>query len=215
MKEREREIKKKNLALVAYFLHLGACSLPTCYLLSTNNYIAYKQQILFFIFLEVENWRSRRHGHVLVRDYFVFHSCLFWLYFHMVVGVQLLSHVKFFAFPWPLACQASLPFTISLSLLKLMSIEMLMPSRYILCHLLLLLPSIFPSIRVFSYESAFHVTEPKFWSFSFSISPSNEYSEFISFRTYWLYLLLSKGLLRVFCNTTVQKHQLFGALPSL
>ena len=194
--EGERD-KKRNLALVAYFLHLGACSLPTCYLLSTNNYIAYKQQILFFIFLEVENWRSRWHGHVLVRDYFVFHSCLFWLYFHTVVGVQLLNHVKFFAFPWPVACQASLPFTISLSLLKLMSIEMVMPSRHIiLCHLLLLLSSIFPSIRDFSYESAFHITGPKFWSFSFSISPSNEYSEFISFRTYWLYLLVVQGTLK-------------------
>ena len=99
----------------------------------------------------------------------------------------------------------------SWSLLKLMSIESMMPSNHlILCHLLLLLPSIFPSIRVFSNESALRIRWPKYWSFSFSISPSNEYSGLISFKMDWLDFLQSKGLSRVFSNTTVQKHQFFN-----
>ena len=92
--------------------------------------------------------------------------------------------------PWTEACQASLPFTISQSLLKLMSIELVMPSNHlILCCPLLLLPSIFPSIRVFSNESVLCIRWPKYWSFSFSISPSNKYSGLISFRIDWLDLL--------------------------
>ena len=87
-----------------------------------------------------------------------------------------------------------------------------MPSNHlILCHSLLLPPSIFPSIRVFSYESVFHIRWPKYWSFSFSIFPSNEYSVLISFRMDWFDLLAVQGLSRVFSNTTVQKHQFFGA----
>ena len=110
------------------------------------------------------------------------------------------------------SCQASLSFTISLSLLKLMFIESVMPSNHlILCHLLLLLPSIFPSIRVFSNEWAFHMRWPRYWSFSFSISPSNDYSGLISFRI----SSQSKGLSKVFFNTTVQKHQFFGSQLSL
>ena len=92
--------------------------------------------------------------------------------------------------PWTAAHQASLSVTNSQSLLKLMSIESVMPSSHlVLCHPLLLLPSIFPSIRVFSNESVLHIRWPKYWSFSFSISPSNEYSGLISFRMDWLYLL--------------------------
>ena len=95
----------------------------------------------------------------------------------LVVVVQLLSGVRFFAAPWTAACQASLSFTISWSLLRLMSIESVMPSNhFILCHPLLLMPSIFTSIRVFSSESALRIKCPKFWSFSFSVSPPNEYS---------------------------------------
>ena len=98
-------------------------------------------------------------------------------------SVQLLSHVQLLAASWTAACQASLSFTISWSLLKLMSIEPVMPSNHlILCHPLLLLPSIFPSIGVFSNESALHIRWPKYWSFSFNISLSNEYSELISCR---------------------------------
>ena len=97
--------------------------------------------------------------------------------------VQSVSRIWLFVTPWTSARQASLSITNSQSLLKLMSIELVMPSNHlILCHLLLLPPSIFPSNRVFSNESVLHVRWPKYWSFSFSISPSNEYSEFISFR---------------------------------
>ena len=131
-------------------------------------------------------------------------------------SVQLLSHVRLFKTPWTAAFQASLSITNSQSLLKLMSIESVMPSNHlILCHPLLLLPSVFPSIRVFSNESVLPIRWPKYQSFSFSISPSNEYSELISFRTDALISLQSKGLSRVFSNTTIQKHQFFGAQFSL
>ena len=120
-----------------------------------------------------------------------------------------------FTTPYTAARQASLSIANSQSLLKLISIELVMPSNHlILCHPLLLLPSVFPSIRVFSNESALCIRWPKYWSFSFSISPSNEYSGLISFRMDWLISLLSKGLSRVFSNTTVQKHQFFGAQVS-
>ena len=99
--------------------------------------------------------------------------------------------------PWTVACQASLSFTISWSLLKLMSTESVMPSNHLIlsCHLLLL-PSVFPSIRVFSNESVLHIRWPNYWSFSFSISPSNEYSGLISFRMDWLDLLAVQGTLK-------------------
>ena len=113
-------------------------------------------------------------------------------------------HVRLFVIPWTAAHQASLPFTISQSLLKFMSIELVMPSNYlILCHPLLLLPSVFPSIRVFSNESAFHIMWPNYWSFSFSISPSDEYSGLLSFRIDWFDLLSVQGLSRVFSSTTI------------
>ena len=103
-----------------------------------------------------------------------------------------------------------LSFTISQSLLKLMSIELMMPSNHlILCRPLLLVPSVFPSIRIFSSELALHIKWPKYWSFSFSISPSNECSGLISFRIDCLVFLQSKRLSRVFSSTTVQKHQFF------
>jgi len=114
------------------------------------------------------------------------------------------------------ACQASLSITNSQSPPKPMSIESVMPSNYlILCCPLLLLPSIFPSIRVFSNESALRIRWPKYYSFSFSISPSNEHPGLISFRMDWLDLLALKGISRVFPNTTVQKHQFFVAQLSL
>ena len=109
----------------------------------------------------------------------------------------LLSHVWLFATLWTAACQDSLPFTISQSLLKFMSIESVVLSKhFIFCHPLLLLPSIFPSIRVFSSESAFHTRWPKYWSFSFSISPSYEYSELISIRIDWFDPLAAQGTLK-------------------
>ena len=108
-----------------------------------------------------------------------------------------------------------LSITNSRSLPKLMSIELVMPSNHlILCHPLLLPPSIFPSIGVFSNELALHIRWPKYWSFCFSISPSSENSGLISFRMDWI-SLQSKGLSEVFSNTTVQKHQFFGAQLSL
>ena len=112
-------------------------------------------------------------------------------------SVQPLSHIWLFATLWTAACQASLSITNYWSLLKLMSIELVMPSNHlILCHPLLLLPSIFPSIRVFSHESVLHIRWPKYWSFSFSISPSNEYSGMISFKMDWLDLLAVQGTLK-------------------
>ena len=108
-----------------------------------------------------------------------------------------LSHVQLFVIPQTAARQASLSITNSRSLLKLISIELVKPSNHlILCHPLLLPPSIFPSIRVFSNESLLHIRWPKYWSFSFSISPSNEYSGLISFRMDWLDLLAVQGTLK-------------------
>ena len=107
------------------------------------------------------------------------------------------SAVSDSATPWTAAHQASLSFTISWSLLKLMSIKSVMPSnRLVPCHPRLLLPSVFPSIRVFSSESVLRIRWPKYWSFSFSISPSNEYSGLISFRIDWLELLAVQGTLK-------------------
>ena len=126
--------------------------------------------------------------------------------------VQSLSHVQLFATPWTAALQASLCFTTSQSLLKLMSIEKVMPSNHLVfCYPLLLLLAIFPSIRVFSNKLALCIMWPNYWGFSFSISPSNEYSGFISFRIDWFGLLAVKGSLKVFSSTTVGKHQSFGA----
>ena len=112
-------------------------------------------------------------------------------------SVQSLSYVQLFATLRTEACQASLSITNSHSLLKLMSIESVMPSNHpILCCPLLFLLSIFPSIRVFSNESVFHIRWPKYWSFSFSISPSSEYSGLISFRMNWWDLLADQGTLK-------------------
>ena len=112
-------------------------------------------------------------------------------------SVQLLSHICLFATPWTAARQASLSVTNSQSLLKLMFIKLVMPSNnLIICHPLLFLPSIFPSIRVFSNEAVLCIRWPKYWSFSLSISPSNEYSGLISFRMDWLDLLAVQGTLK-------------------
>ena len=128
------------------------------------------------------------------------HTCYLFL-----VGVQSLSWVRLFATPWTAARQASLSFTISRSLLRFVSIESVMPSNHlILCCPFLLLPPIFPNIRVFSNESALCIRWSKYWSFS--VSPSNEYSGLIFFRIDWFGLLALKGLLRAFSSTTVWKH---------
>ena len=146
-----------------------------------------------------ESGRYLQYSSVRVKNIFTFRS------------VQPLSRVWLFVTPWTAAHQTCLSITNSRRLLKFMSIESVMPSNHpILCCPLLLLPSIFPSTGVFSNESALRIRWPKYWSFSF-ISPSNEHPGLISFRMDWLDLLRSKGLSRVFSNTTVQKHQFFGA----
>ena len=112
-------------------------------------------------------------------------------------SVQLLSCVQLFVTSWTAACQASLSITNSWSLLKLMSIQSMMPSNHpILCHPLLLLPSVFPRINVSSHELVLHIRWPKYWSFSFSISSSNEYSGLVSFRDNWFHLLAVQGTLK-------------------
>ena len=119
------------------------------------------------------------------------------IFYFQFSSVQSLSHVRLSATPWTAACQASLSITNSRNLLKPMSIESVMPSNhFILCRPLLLLPSIFPSIRVFSNESTLHMRWPKYWSFSFSISPSKEHPGLIAFRMDWLDLLAVQGTLK-------------------
>ena len=128
--------------------------------------------------------------------------------------VQLLSHVQLFATPWIAARQASLSITTSQSLLKPMSIVSVMHSNHLLlCHPLLLPPSIFPNIRVFSNKVVLRMRWPKYWSFSISLA--NEYSGLISFRMDWLDLLAVQGILKSLLQPTFQKHQFFGAQLSL
>ena len=118
--------------------------------------------------------------------------------------------------PWTAAHRSSLSFTVSWSLLKFMSTESIMLYNHLIfCCPLLLLPSIFPSIRVFSSELALCIRGLRYWTFSFRISPSNEYSELISFRLTGLISLLSRGLSKVFSRTTTQKHQFFSTQSSL
>ena len=129
-------------------------------------------------------------------------------YCHQFSSVQLLSRIQLFVTPLIAACQASLSITNSWTLPKLMSIESVMPSNHlILCHPLLLLPSIFPSIRVFSNESALCIGWPKYWSFSFNISPSNEHPGLISFRMDWLDLIAVQGTLK----SLLQHHSSTGS----
>ena len=130
-------------------------------------------------------------------------------------SIQSLSPVQIFAIPWTAVHRASLSITNSWNLLKFMSIESVMPSNHlILCHPLLP-PSIFPSIRVFYNKSVLLIRWPKYWSFSFNISPSNEYTGLISFRMDWLDLLAVQGTLKSLLQIIVQKHQFFGAQLSL
>ena len=133
----------------------------------------------------------------------------------LLIIVQSLSHVQLFVIPWTAACQASLSFTTSWSLLKLIlcTESVILSNHLILCHPLLLLPSIFLCIRVFSNKSALQIRWPKYWSFSFSNSTSNEYSGLTSSKIGWFDP--SKGLSRVFSSSKIQKHQFFGAHPSL
>ena len=147
------------------------------------------------------NLTTGRLGHAL--------GSLFYRYLFLVVVIQSLNHIHLFAAPRTAACQASLSSAISRSLLSLMSTELMMPShRFIPRCPLLLLPLIFPSIRVFSSESALHIRWPKNWGFSFSISPSDEYSRLISFRIDWFDLLGVQGTLK----SLLQHHNLKASI---
>ena len=142
--------------------------------------------------LEVGNWLSLRKLSDFLSDLACIHIHVYIFIFCCLTARSCLTLCD----PWTVACQASLSITNSQRLLKLMSIESVVPSNHlILCYPLLLLPSIFPSIRVFSDESVFCIRWPKYWSFSFSISPSNEYSGLISFRIDWLDLFAVQGTL--------------------
>ena len=135
---------------------------------------------------------------------------------HLVVAVMSLNHLQLFATPGTAARQASLSITISQALLKLMSIESVMSSNHLIpCFSLLLLPSIFPSISIFSHKWALCITSPKYWSSSFSISLSSEYSGLISFQIEWVDVLEVQGTLKSLLKHTVQKHQFFSAQLSL
>jgi len=163
-------------------------------------------------------WFKHAHTHHCGQETMVWVLSNFYFFWasSFTSSVQSLSCVWVFVTPWTVPREASLSITNSRSLPKLTSIESAMPSNHlILCFPLLLPSSIFLSIRVFSNESVLRIRWPKYWSFRFSISPSDEYSGLISFRMYWLDLLLSKGLARVFSDTTVQKHQFFSAQLSL
>ena len=167
----------------------------------------------------ITSWQIDGETMVTVRD-FIFggskitadSDCSHELKRRLLSSLQSLSCVQLFATPWTAARQASLSITSSQSPPKLMSIELVMPSNHlILCRPLLLLPSIFPSIRVFSNESALRIRWPKYWSFSFNISPSSNTQDLSPLGwTGWI-PVQSNGLSRVFSNTTVQKHQFFGA----
>ena len=136
--------------------------------------------------------------------------CIFVYVYFCISSVQLLSCDRLFVTPWTAACQPSLSITNSRSLLKLLLIELVMPSNHhILCHLLLLLPSIFPSIRVFENDLVLCIRYPKDWSFCFSISPSDEYSGLISFRMNWLDLLAVQGTLK----SLLQQHSSKASIP--
>ena len=136
---------------------------------------------------------------------FLYVSIIYSSSFYVVIVVQSISHVQLFATPWTAAHEASLSFTISQSLLKLMSIESVMPSNHlVICHPLLLLPSVFPRIRVFFSKSSHPIRWPKYWSFSFNISPSNEYPGLISFRINWFDLLEVQETLK----SLLQHHNL-------
>ena len=134
----------------------------------------------------------------------------------IISSVQLLSWVHLFVTPWTAACQASLSITNSWSLLKLRSITSVMPFNSLIhCHPLLLLPSIFPSVRVFSNELVLRIRWPKYWSFSFGISPSNEFSGLTSFRMDWLDLLAGQGTLKSLLQHHSSKPSILGAQLSL
>ena len=156
-------------------------------------YCHISELVLFLSIIKFRDVKSWTYGIEKTLGKYIF------IFTETFVVVQSLSRVRFFATPWTAAHQASLSITISRNLLKLMSIELVMPSNHLnLCRTLLLLPPIFPSIRVFSRESVLCIRCLKYWNFNFSISPSNEYSGLISFRIDWFDLLAVQGTLKSF-----------------
>ena len=177
------------------FNFIDGSSSSSSWLLSFGQYLSQSSELFSFMYI------------YLLGNMIIFHDFKF-------SSVKLLIPARLIAIPLTVAHQASLSITNSQSLLKLMSIESVMPSNHLsLCHPLLLPPSIFPIIRDFANKSVLPIRWPKYWSFS--ISPSNEYSGLISFRIDCLISLQSRGLSRVFSYTTVQKHQFSGAQLSL
>ena len=178
--------------------HTSSTNITSCHLhsgsslKSRNNISSMIYSSLFIQFSRQEywlNWTDGSNKHMIWLPYASIFNCS--------VQFSSLSHVQLFAIPWTAAHQASLSITNSRSLLKLMSIELVTPFNHlILCHPLLLLPSVFPSIRVFFQWVSIRISWPKYWSFSFNISPSNEYSGLISFRIDWLDLLAGQGTLK-------------------
>ena len=164
--------------------------------------------------LQWQNHQPRKGLTEKIWDSFVEDLLILWEIFYYSVwfsSVQSLSHVQLLVTPWTAARHASLSITNSRSSLKLMPIESVMPSnQLILCHSLLLLPSIFLSIRVFSNESVLRIRWPKYWNFTFSIRPSNEYSGMISFRMDWLDLLAVQGTHKSLLQHHSSKHQFFS-----
>ena len=153
------------------------------------------------------NWEDHM---LLYHAYCYIHNMLYMGISVQFSSVQSLSHFRLFVTPWIAACQASLSITNSWSLLKLMPIELVMPSSHLIfCHPLLLLPPIPPSIRVFSNESTLRMRWPKYWSFSFSISPSNEHPGLISFRMDWLDILAGQGTLKSLLQHHTAKASIF------
>ena len=144
-----------------------------------------------------ENWYMHMYGWGPLLFTWNYYNIVNWLYPSTKFVVQSLSHVQLLVISWTAAHQASLSFTVSRSLLRLMSIDSVMPPIHlILCHPILLLPSVFPSIKVFPYESPLHVRWPNYWSFSISISPSKEHPGLICFRMDWLNILAVQGTLK-------------------
>ena len=159
------------------------CVVPDCHL--TVTWLSLNSQCILILVKVNLLWNRKSPNVPCCHEHTVF------------VAIQSLSLVWLFATPWTAACQASLSITNSCSMLKLMPIKSVMPSNHlILCHPLLLLPSIFPSSRVLSIESVLCIRWPKYWSFSYSISPSNEYSGLISFKIDWFDLLAVRGTLK-------------------
>ena len=158
---------------------------------------------------------------IYIEGYYIFLTIdifpqTYYLFTWKETSVQSFSHTWLFVTSWTAALQASLSITSSQSFLKLMSVESVMTSNYlILCHPLLFLPSITPRMRIVSNESVLHIRWPEYWSFSFIISPFNEYSELVSFKIDWFDLLEVQGTSRVFLSTTVWKYPFLGAQPSL